>query len=48
MWDDAFKFTRDDVFKSEYDSLEKLIKAFETSKGKKRLDIFNNDIFGLN
>ena len=48
LWDDAFKFTRDEVFKSEYDSLEKLIKAFETATGKKRLAIFTDDIFGLN
>lgn len=48
LWDDAFKFTRDEVFKSEYDSLEKLIKAFETATGKKRLAIFTDAIFGLN
>lgn len=46
LWDDAFKFTRDEVFKSEYDSLEKLIKAFETSRGNNRLNIFIDDIFG--
>lgn len=48
LWDDAFKFTRDEIFKSEYDSLEKLIKAFETATGKKRFAIFADDIFGLN
>lgn len=48
LWDDAFRFTRDEVFKSEYNSLEKLIKAFETETGKKRLAIFADDIFGLN
>lgn len=48
LWDDAFKFTRDEVFKSEYDSLEKLIKAFETAQGDKRFSIFSDDIFGLN
>lgn len=48
LWDDAFKFTRDEVFKSEHDSLEKLIKAFESAKGDKRFGIFVDDIFGLN
>lgn len=47
LWDDAFKFTRDEVFKSEYDSLEKLIKAFETARGDERFNIFLDDIFGL-
>lgn len=48
LWDDAFKFTRDEVFKSEYDSLEKLIKAFETAEGDKRFYVFLEDIFSLN
>lgn len=48
LWDDAFKFTRDEVFKSDYDSLEKLIKVFETAQGDKRFNVFADDIFGLN
>ena len=48
LWDDAFKFTRDEVFKSDFDSLEKLIKAFEDAQGDKRFNIFADDIFGLN
>lgn len=48
LWDDAFKFTRDEVFKSDYDSLEKLIKAFETALGNKRFNVFADDLFGLN
>ena len=48
LWDDAFKFTRDEVFKSDYDSLEKLIKAFEDAEGDKRFNVFADDIFGLN
>lgn len=47
LWDDAFKFTRDEVFQSAYDSLEKLIKAFENAKGNMRFNIFLNDIFEL-
>ena len=47
LWDDAFKFVRDEVFKEEFDSLEKLIKAFETKKGNSRFDIFLDDIFNL-
>lgn len=48
LWDDAFKFTRDEVFKSDYDSLEKLIKAFEDAEGDNRFNVFADDIFGLN
>lgn len=48
LWDDAFKFTREEVFKNGYDSLEKIIKAFETAQGDKRFDVFADDIFGLN
>ena len=48
LWDDAFKFTRDEVFKREYDSLEKLIHAFEAAQGDNRFSIFIDDIFRLN
>jgi hypothetical protein len=47
LWDDAFKFTRDQIFKARYDSLEKLIKDFENAKGNARFDIFLDDLFGL-
>ncbi|WP_310604219.1 McrB family protein [Anaerosporobacter sp.] len=47
LWDDAFKFTRDEVFKSQYDSLEKLIKAFEMAEKDERFNVFLDDIFGL-
>lgn len=47
LWDDAFKFTRDEVFQSAYDSLEKIITAFETAKGDNRFNIFLDDIFEL-
>ncbi|EXG84527.1 GTPase subunit of restriction endonuclease [Clostridium sp. ASBs410] len=47
LWDDAFKFTRDQVFKEKYDSLEKVIKDFETAKKDTRFDIFLEDLFGL-
>ena len=48
LWDDAFKFVRDEVFNNEYDSLEKLIKAFESANGDERFIIFAEDIFGIN
>lgn len=47
LWDDAFKFTREEVFRSGYDSLEKLIRAFENAQGDKRFSIFAEDIFGV-
>lgn len=48
LWDDAFKFTRQEVFKEEYTSLEQLISAFESATGDDRFGIFVDDIFNLN
>lgn len=48
LWDDAFKFVRDEVFNSEFDSLEKLIKAFESADGNERFTVFADDLFGIN
>ncbi len=47
LWDDAFKFTRNQIFNEKYTSLEQIIKAFESSKGNQRFDIFLYDIFDL-
>ena len=47
LWDDAFKFTRQEVFKEEYTSLEQLISAFESATGDDRFGIFVDDIFNL-
>lgn len=47
LWDDAFKFARDEVFRSDLDSLEKLMEAFEEAEGDQRFAIFAEDIFGL-
>lgn len=47
LWDDAFKFTRTQIFNEKYTSLEQLIKGFESSKGNQRFDIFLYDIFNL-
>lgn len=44
LWDDAFKFSRDDIFDSEYKSLEKVLDYFNNAVGDKRFDIFNTDI----
>ncbi len=32
LWNDAFKYERDKVFKTEYKTLEDLIVGFETDK----------------
>lgn len=48
LWDDAFKFTRAEVFKEEYMSLEQLIDAFETASGDAKFGIFVDEIFNLN
>lgn len=44
LWDDAFKFSRDDLFDSEYKSLEKVLDAFNQFTGDERFNIFNQDI----
>src|SRR5690625_3633156 len=44
LWDDAFKFSRDDLFDSEYKSLEKVLDAFNQFMEDERFNIFNQDI----
>ncbi|NFF65952.1 ATPase [Clostridium sporogenes] len=44
LWDDAFKFSRDDLFESSYKSLEKVLEDFGRFDGNRRFDIFNQDI----
>lgn len=44
LWDDAFKFTRDQVFEEGYDSLEKVIKAFVSNKGDDRFVVFHKNV----
>lgn len=39
LWDDVFKYSREDVFKEEYNTLEKLIQGFE----KVKFDVFKLD-----
>lgn len=46
LWDDAFKFTREDIFEtSRYISLEDLVKKFKSSEGNERFAIFKEEIF---
>ena len=44
LWDDAFKFYRDEIFKSELNSLEKVISVFTTKTKNDRFDIFKDNI----
>lgn len=44
LWDDAFKFYRDEIFRENLDSLEKVIKFFVTNRGNARFDIFKENI----
>lgn len=44
LWDDAFKFFKDKIFKSSYKSLEEVIKDFSNKKGDERLNIFVDTI----
>lgn len=45
LWDDAFKFNRESVFKKEYKSLEDVITDFKDAN-KNCFDVFNDGIFG--
>lgn len=44
LWDDAFKFYRDEIFKGEYDSLEKIIRKFCEEANNDRFSIFKDNI----
>jgi MoxR-like ATPase len=44
LWDDAFKFYRDEIFKSNYNSLEKVIREFATQRENNRFTIFKDNI----
>lgn len=44
LWDDAFKFYRDEIFKTEYDSLEKVIRDFSSKRKNDRFNIFKDNI----
>ena len=47
LWDDAFKFSRNDLFNMNYRSLEQVIQSFVGSKGKDRFEIFKKDVKDL-
>ncbi len=44
LWDDGFKFARNDVFNSEFKTLEDLTEKFISNSGMNRLDIFNESV----
>lgn len=46
LWDDAFKFYRADIFKGEFDSLEKIIKEFTQKTKNDRFNVFKDAIKG--
>lgn len=44
LWYDVFKYNKNEVFSSFYNSLDKLIEDFERYKGNDRFNVFNEDI----
>lgn len=40
LWDDAFKFNREELFSADYNSLEKVIRKFIDSEADLRMDVF--------
>jgi len=44
LWDDAFKFYRDEIFKGEFNSLEKVINEFTSKSKNDRFNIFKDNI----
>lgn len=48
LWDDAFKFSREEVFRTSlYICLEDIIRKFRDSEGNERFMIFKEDIFSV-
>ena len=47
LWDDAFKFSRNDLFNTNYRGLEQIIQSFVGSKGIDRFNIFKKDVKDL-
>lgn len=46
LWDDAFKFSRGDIFEiNQYNSLESIVKEFTNEKGNNRFKIFKENIY---
>ena len=45
LWDDAFKFTRDHIFASKYQSLESIVADFKKKRGFDRFSVFLSGIF---
>lgn len=45
LWDDAFKFSRESIFKESYKSLEELLFEFHSKKKDDRLSVFRDDLF---
>lgn len=48
LWDDAFKFSREDIFNVvEHNSLEKVLREFYSKNGNQRFSIFNEAITSI-
>ena len=46
LWDDAFKFSRDEIFNEEkYGSLDLVIKEFNSRTGKERFNVFKDGLY---
>lgn len=46
LWDDAFKFSREDIFETgQYISLEEIVRKFRESQGNARLSVFREDVY---
>lgn len=45
LWDDAFKFARDEIFEvGEFASLEAVVRRFRTARGNERLAVFKDSV----
>lgn len=45
LWDDAFKFSREDIFETgQYISLEDVVHKFRESQGNSRFSVFKEDV----
>lgn len=46
LWDDAFKFSREDIFEiNQYNSLEAVVRKFKSEKNNDRFKVFKETVY---
>ena len=45
LWNDVFKYNKDDIFNNNYNTLEEIVDAFEKANKNERFKVFKDSIF---